>query len=91
MILQADSDAVYLVSPKTWSHAGGYHVLENATTRTQFNGPVLIQNKIIKNAMASTAKAEVSVLYFNAQEALNVHGVEGDGSNNNKRLELPFK
>ena len=68
MILQADSDAVYLVSPRARSRTGGYHFLGN-TAKTQFNGPVSILAKIIKNVMASAAEAEVA-LYLNAQQAL---------------------
>ena len=40
--------------------------------KTQFNGPVLILAKIIKNVMASAAEAEVAALYPNAQEALTI-------------------
>ena len=71
MILQVDSNAVYLVSSKAQSRARGYHLLGN-TAKTQFNGPVLILAKIIKNVMASAAKAEVAALYLNAQEALTI-------------------
>ena len=38
----------------------------------QFNGPILILAKIIKNVMASAAKAEVAALYLSAQEALAI-------------------
>ena len=40
--------------------------------KTQFNGAVLILAKIIKNVMASAAKAEVSPLYLNTQKALAI-------------------
>ena len=71
MILQVDSDAVYLVSPQGRSRASGYQFLGN-TDKTQFNGPILIFTKIIKNVMVSAAKAEVAALYLNTQEALAI-------------------
>ena len=71
MILKVNSDAVYLVSPPAESRAGGYHFLGN-TDKTQFNGPILILVKIIKNVMASAAEAEVAALYLNAQEVLAI-------------------
>ena len=71
MILQADSNAAYLISPETQSRASGYHILGNAA-HTQFNGPVFILANIIKNVMASVAKTEVVVVYLNAQETLAI-------------------
>ena len=61
----------YLVQPEARSRAGGYHYLGNKT-RTQFNGPILILAKTIKNVMASSAEAEVGALYMNAQEAVSI-------------------
>ena len=40
--------------------------------KTQFNGPILILAKIIKNIMTSAADAEVAALYLNAQERLAI-------------------
>ena len=69
MILQGDSDAAYLVCPEARSRLGGYLFLGNKA-RTQFNGPLLVLAKVIKNVMASAAEAELGALYTNAQEAL---------------------
>ena len=70
MILQGDSDAAYLVCPEARSRLGGYLFLGNKS-RTQFNGPLLVLAKVIKNVMASAAEAELGALYTtNAQEAL---------------------
>ena len=69
MILQGDSDAAYLVCPEARSRLGGYFFLGNKS-RTQFNSPLLVLAKVVKNVMASTAEAEVGALYTNAQEAL---------------------
>jgi hypothetical protein len=52
MIIQADSDAAYLVRAEERSRAGGYIFLGNLK-KTQFNGPVLVLAKIIKNVMGS--------------------------------------
>ena len=71
MVLQIDSDAAYLVRPEARSPAGGYHYLGN-NERTQFNGPILVLAKTIKNVMASAAEAEVGALYMNAQEAVSI-------------------
>ena len=65
MILQANSNATYLVSSCAWSQASKYYFLGN-TAKTQFNGSVLIPTKIIKNVMASAAEAKVAALYLNA-------------------------
>jgi hypothetical protein len=46
MIIQADSDAAYLVCAEARSRAGGYIFLGNLK-KTQFNGPVLVLAKII--------------------------------------------
>ena len=67
MILSCDSDAAYLVAPKSRSRAGGYHYLGNKDG-TQFNGPIYVLAKIINAVMASAAEAEVGALYMNAQE-----------------------
>ena len=69
MILQTHADAAYLVCPQARSRAGGYHFLGNID-RTQFNGPILILAKVIKNVMASAAEAEIGSLFMNAQDAV---------------------
>ena len=67
MILSCESDAAYLVAPKSRSRAGGYHYLGNKAG-TQFNGPIYVLAKIIKAVMGSAAEAEVGGLYMNALE-----------------------
>jgi hypothetical protein len=63
MIIQADSDAAYLVCAEARSRTGGHIFLRNLK-ETQFNGPVLVLAKIIKNVMGSAAEAEVGALYI---------------------------
>ena len=67
MILSCDSDAAYLVAPKSRSRAGGYHYLGNKDG-TQFNEPVYVLANIINTVMESAATAEVGGLYMNALE-----------------------
>jgi hypothetical protein len=70
MILRIDLDAAYLVCLKARSRAGGYPYL-GSKDGTLFNGPILVLAKIIKNVMASAAKAEVAGIYMNAQLAVD--------------------
>ena len=67
MILQADSDAAYLVAEEARSRAGGFIYLSNKDQQL-FNGPIMVIAKIIKNVMASAAEAEAAALYMIAQE-----------------------
>lgn len=69
MILKVHSDAAYLVAPKACSCTGGYHFL-GTNDQTQFNVPVLVLARIIKNLMASTTEAGIDSLYMNAREAV---------------------
>jgi len=71
IILHVDSNAAYLVQPEAQSRAGGYHYLRNKAS-TQFNGPILVLAKTIKNVMASAAGAKVGALYMKAQEAVSI-------------------
>ena len=71
MILQVESDAAYLVAPKARSRAGGYHFLGSAN-RSQYNAPILVIARIIKNVMSSAAEAEIGSLYMNAREAIPI-------------------
>ena len=59
MILQADSDAAYLVAPEARSRAGGYHFL-GSNYHTLFNGPIHVLAKLIKNVMSSEMEAEIA-------------------------------
>ena len=61
MILSCESDAAYLVAPKSQSRAGGYHYLGNKAG-TQFNRLIYVLAKLIKAVMGSVAEAEVGEL-----------------------------
>lgn len=66
MILQTDSDAAYLVAPQARSRAAGYHFL-GSHDHQQFNGPIHVLARIIKNVMASAMEAEIAAMYMNAE------------------------
>ena len=63
IILSYNSDATYLVAPKSRSGAGGYYYLGNKDG-TQFNGPIYVLANIINAVMGSAAEAEVGGLYL---------------------------
>ena len=66
MRLAGDSDAAYLAAPEARSRAGGYHYCtENAGE--QFNGPIHVMAKVIKNVMASAMEAEIAAMFMNAR------------------------
>ena len=69
MILHTNSNAAYLVAQNAHSRAGRYHYCGNQAG-TQFNGPIHVLAKIIKNVMASAMEAEIAALYINAQRVM---------------------
>ena len=71
MILRVESCAACLVCPEARSQMGGYHYLSDKKGEL-FNGPILVLAKVIKNAMASAAEAEVGAPHMSAQEAAGV-------------------
>ena len=75
MILHVDSDAAYNVMPKARSRIAGYYYLSgkpNTTQQNQFNGPLLIECKIIRHVVASAAEAEIGGLFHNAQTSIPI-------------------
>lgn len=69
MVLQAESDAAYLVAPKARSRVGGYIYLGSKNRENAIiNGPVLVIAKILKMVVSSAAEAKVATLFLNAQE-----------------------
>ena len=71
MILNVHSDAAYLVAPEARSRAGGFHFL-GTKDRAQFNGPILVLARTIKNVVTSAAESEISALFMNAREAIPI-------------------
>eukprot|EP00957_Ditylum_brightwellii_P147976 11267498-Ditylum_brightwellii.AAC.1 len=58
MILRVHSDASYSSEPKACSRAGGYFYLSNIQPH-HMNRPLLVLSYIMRNVMASAAKAEL--------------------------------
>ena len=75
MVLHVDSDAAYLVLPEARSRLAGHFFLSSVpgVTRTVLpNGPILTECRTIKHVVASSAEAETSGLFHNAQTALPI-------------------
>jgi hypothetical protein len=73
MILHIHSDASYLPAPEARSRTGSHHYLgkqPNKTTPTFNNGPIHTIAKIMRNVMASAAKAEMGALFINTKEGV---------------------
>ena len=63
MVLHVDSDAAYLVMPKARSRIAGYYqLLDYPTKQGDINGPLHIECKTFRNAVASTAEVEMGGL-----------------------------
>lgn len=67
MILNANSDAAYLVARNARSRAGGYHYCGSKDGKL-FNGAFYSFAKIIKSVMASAMEAKIAALFINAQK-----------------------
>ena len=75
MVLHVDSDAAYLVLPEARSRMAGHYFLSsdpNVTCTVFPNGPILTECCTIKHVVASSAEAETSDLFHNAQTALPI-------------------
>ena len=69
MIIHTDLDTAYLVAINERSQAAGYHYCGSYDGK-QFNRPIHVLAKIIKNIMASEMEAEIAALYINAHAVI---------------------
>ena len=72
MILNVNSDAVYLVLPRAQSRMAGHFFLSSNVTPTTVvpsNGPILTECCTICHVVSSAAEAETTALFHNAQTA----------------------
>jgi len=69
MVLEAESDASFNVTPDARSRAAG-HICLGSKDNTQFNAPVHVLSKTIKGVMGSAAEAEVAALHVNAHKLI---------------------
>ena len=75
MILNIDSDAAYLVAPKSRSRVAGYHFLScspHPAKPPPLNGPILIECKTLRHVVSSAAEAEIGGIFHNAQTAIAI-------------------
>ena len=67
------SDAAYLVAPKARSRIHGFLSLGSNLTSTMLpHCPVLVECKILRHVVNSSAKAEIAGVYHNAQIAIPI-------------------
>ena len=72
MILYVDTDAAYIVLPKSRSRIAGHfylsdHPPSNGTPNPKLNGPILTICQKLKHVVASAAEAETGGMFFNGQ------------------------
>ena len=77
MCLKIDSDASYLVAPRSKSRIGGYFYLGSHPISPKFtppclNGPIHIECKLLKHVVSSAAEAETSGIFQNCQAAIPI-------------------
>ena len=68
MILHVDSDAAYLVAPKARRRIAGYFHLSdhpNIKKPPKLNGAILVECKILRHVVSSSAESEVAGIYQN--------------------------
>ena len=74
MILQVDTDLAYLVLLKAQSRcAGHYYLTNNDLENPPNNRPIFTLCKTIRNVVSSSAEAETSRAFLNAQEIIPIH------------------
>jgi len=72
MILHVDSDAAYLILQGAKSRIAGYFFLSDkippppTIPNPRLNGPILVECKLLRHVVASSAEAETAGLFFNA-------------------------
>ena len=78
MVLRIDSDAAYLVMPKSRSRIAGYFYLGQLKHRPvpqHLNGAILVECKTLHHVVASAAEAEVGGIFHNAQIAIPIRNM----------------
>ena len=72
MILNIDSNAAYLVSPKARSRIAGYFTFQPHRDTPIPHGPLLVECKTLRHVVASSAEAEIAGVFHNAQIAIPI-------------------
>ena len=76
MQLMIDSDAVYLVLPKSRSRIAGYFRLANVPTsqyKYKDNGIILIECRTLRDVVTSEAEAETKGVFKNVKLSLPIY------------------
>ena len=76
MQLTVDSDATFLVLPKTRSRiARSFRFLDHPSSNRKYNhnGAILYECSAIRNVVTSSAEAETHGVYHNARIAVQIH------------------
>ena len=79
MCLHIDSDAAYLVHPKSRCQVTGHHYLsidipaKIPTPNQTPNGAILTECETIRNVMSSAVEAEIIGIFHNAKVAVPIH------------------
>ena len=78
MVLRVDTDAAYLVMPKSRSRIAGYFYLghlKHNPVPNHLNGAILVECKTLRHVVASAAEAEVGGVFHNAQTAIPIRNM----------------
>ena len=78
MVLHVDSDAAYLVAPKSRSRIAGYYYMSdhpNITKHPKMNGAILVECKNLRHVVSSSAEAEVAGIFHNAGMAVPIRHI----------------
>ena len=73
MILNIDSDASYLVAPKSRNRVAGYFYLSSKPTNTDtpnLNGDIHVECKKLKHVVSYAVKAKVGGIFHNSRVAI---------------------
>ena len=73
MILNIDSNAVYIIAPKARSRvAGYYHLTKDHTEHHKLNSAIYVECKTLHHVVSLAAEAEVRGVFYNAQVAIPI-------------------
>ena len=76
MQLHVDTDAAYLVLPKSRSRIAGYFwLLDKDTTTYDTNGAILIECRTLQNVVTSAAEAETHGVFHNAKQTIPIRHI----------------
>ena len=75
MILHIDSDASYLIAPEAKSREAAYFHLQDTSSGTNINAPILIKCCTLKYVVTSSAECETVGVFHNAKTAIPIQHI----------------